>query len=161
MTITSRTPVGVYWGTGTLLQMLTLEGRAEAAVPVGSLVDWPNVAVRGFMLDVGRRWFDQDFVRHYARHMSWFKLNTFQLHLNDNEITAPGGDWSKAYSAFRLASDNPRFAGLATTDGAFTRTDWDRLVAKSSGKVLTAAGDGLTQAAPVAGNGQSWTFVNP
>lgn len=125
--IVSRTATGAFWGTRSLLQMVTMQGRSEATLPVGSTVDWPNVAVRGFMLDVGRRWFDQDFVRDYVRHMSWFKLNTFQLHLNDNEISPPDGDWSKAYSAFRLASDNPRFAGLAADDGAFTRADWDRL----------------------------------
>ncbi|WP_436498618.1 family 20 glycosylhydrolase [Actinokineospora sp. HUAS TT18] len=127
LTLTSRTPTGAYWATRTLLQMLRHDGRAEASVAKGHVVDWPNVAVRGFMLDLGRRWFDQDFVRDYVRHMSWFKLNTFQLHLNDNEIQAPGGDWSKAYSAFRLASDNPRWAGLAAEDGAFTRADWERL----------------------------------
>ncbi|MBC6446032.1 family 20 glycosylhydrolase [Actinokineospora xionganensis] len=137
VTITSRTPVGAYWGTRTLLQMLSFDGQASASVPVGSLVDWPNVAVRGFMLDVGRRWFDHDFMRDYVRHMSWFKLNTFQVHLNDNEITAPGGDWSKAYSAFRLASDNPRFAGLAATDGAFTRADWDRLEEVAADRFVT------------------------
>ncbi|WBQ08241.1 family 20 glycosylhydrolase [Kribbella sp. CA-293567] len=125
--IVSRTATGAFWATRSLLQMLVRESPGEATVPVGSAVDWPNYAVRGFMLDVGRRWFDQKFVRDYVRYMSWFKLNTFQLHLNDNEITAPGGDWSKAQSAFRLASDNPKFAGLAANDGAFTRADWNRL----------------------------------
>ncbi|MEV8376034.1 family 20 glycosylhydrolase [Kribbella sp. NPDC056861] len=125
--IVSRTPTGAFWATRSLLQMLVRESPGEATLPVGSAVDWPNYAVRGFMLDVGRRWFDQKYLRDTLRYMSWFKLNTFQLHLNDNEISAPGGDWSKAQSAFRLASDNPRFAGLAAKDGAFTRADWDRL----------------------------------
>ena len=125
--IVSRTATGAFWATRSLLQMLVRESPGLATVPVGSAVDWPNYAVRGFMLDVGRRWFDQKYVRDYVRYMSWFKLNTFQLHLNDNEISAPGGDWSKAQSAFRLASDNPKFAGLAAKDGAFTRGDWDQL----------------------------------
>lgn len=125
--ITSRTSTGAFWATRSLLQMLVRESPGEASVPIGSAVDWPNYAVRGFMLDVGRRWFDQKYIRDYVRYMSWFKLNTFQIHLNDNEISAPGGDWSKAQSAFRLASDNPRFAGLAAKDGSFSRADWDRL----------------------------------
>ncbi|MFC0625241.1 family 20 glycosylhydrolase [Kribbella deserti] len=125
--IVSRTTTGAFWATRSLLQMLVRQSPGEATVPVGSAIDWPNYAVRGFMLDVGRRWFDQKYVRDYVRYMSWFKLNTFQIHLNDNEITAPGGDWSKAQSAFRLASDNPRFAGLAAKDGSFSRADWDRL----------------------------------
>ncbi|MFC9691046.1 family 20 glycosylhydrolase [Kribbella sp. NPDC056951] len=125
--IVSRTATGAFWASRSLLQMLVRESPGLASVPVGSAVDWPNYAARGFMLDVGRRWFDQKYIRDSVRYLSWFKLNTFQLHLNDNEISPPGGDWSKAQSAFRLASDNPRFAGLAAKDGAFTRADWDRL----------------------------------
>ncbi|HEY1180155.1 MAG TPA: family 20 glycosylhydrolase, partial [Phytomonospora sp.] len=110
-----------------VLQALTRQTPGSATVPRSLAVDWPNTEIRGFMLDVGRRWFGHAFLRDYVRHMSWFKLNTFQIHLNDNEISPPGGDWSKAYSAFRLASDDPRYAGLAAEDGAFTRADWDRL----------------------------------
>ncbi|SDI16610.1 Alpha-L-fucosidase [Actinokineospora alba] len=51
---------------------------------------------------------------------------------------------------------NQRWSLVAATGG-------HRLVAKSSGKVLTVAGtgDGLTQAAAVAGSAQSWIFVTP
>lgn len=123
----SRTPTGVFWATRSLLQMLTKENQLSRTLPVGRIVDWPNHKIRGFMLDVGRRWFDESFIRDYIRYMSWFKYNTFQVHLNDNEIDPANGDWSKAYSAFRLASDNPRFEGLAAEDGAFTRAEWDRI----------------------------------
>lgn len=125
--ITARTPKAVFWGTRSLLQMLTVQGRADATVPVGSAVDWPNYAVRGFMLDIGRRWFGEQFIRDLTRYLSWYKMNTFQLHLNDNEINPPDGDWSKAYSAFRLQSDDPRFAGLAAKDGSFTHAEWEQL----------------------------------
>lgn len=135
--IVSRTSTGAYWATRSLLQMMTVQSHTEVTVPRGSTVDWPNVAVRGFMLDVGRRWFGQEFIRDYVRHLSWFKLNTFQLHLNDNQIQAPGGDWSKAYSAFRLASDNPKYAGLAAEDGAFTRADWNRLEDVAASRFVT------------------------
>ncbi|MET7280469.1 family 20 glycosylhydrolase [Kribbella sp. NPDC005582] len=135
--IVSRTATGAFWASRSLLQMLVRETPGLATAPIGSAVDWPNYAVRGFMLDVGRRWFDQQYIRDSVRYLSWFKLNTFQLHLNDNEISPPGGDWSKAQSAFRLASDNPRFAGLAAKDGAFTRADWDRLETVAAGHHVT------------------------
>lgn len=125
--ITARTSKAVFWGTRSLLQMLAVQGRGDATVPVGSAVDWPNYAVRGLMLDLGRRWFGEKYIRDLTRYLSWFKMNTFQLHLNDNAITAPDGDWSKAYSAFRLKSDNPKFAGLAATDGSFTHAEWEQL----------------------------------
>lgn len=77
------------------------------------------------MLDVGRRFFTPDFIRTYITLMGWFKLNELQLHLNDNEIKAPDGDWSKAQAAFRLRSGNPALAGLAAEDGSYSREEWD------------------------------------
>ena len=130
--ISGRTPKAVFWGTRSLLQIVAMRAGAgdkpmRGALPAGTARDWPNYRTRGFLLDVGRRWFGERFVLDYVRYMSWFKLNTFQVHLNDNQIKAPDGDWSKAYAAFRLASDNPAFAGLAAADGAYTRAEWDEL----------------------------------
>ncbi|GAA1719785.1 hypothetical protein GCM10009809_14450 [Isoptericola hypogeus] len=125
--IVSRTDTGVFWGTRTMLQMMAERFPERGVLPVGEAVDWPNVAVRGFMLDVGRRWFGETYVQDMARVMSWYKLNTFQVHLNDNEIFPENDDWSTAQSAFRLASDDPELAGLAAEDGSFTRAEWDEL----------------------------------
>lgn len=125
--ITARTGTGVFWGTRTMLQMAAERFPEQGVLPVGETVDWPNVAVRGFMLDVGRRWFGETYVQDMARVMSWYKLNTFQVHLNDNEIFPENDDWSKAQSGFRLASDDPELAGLAAEDGSFTRAEWDEL----------------------------------
>ncbi|MFE9066611.1 discoidin domain-containing protein [Streptomyces violaceusniger] len=121
--ITARTTRGVYYGTRTLLQILLLDDGRDS-VPVGTAVDWPNYKVRGFMLDVGRRFFTADFIRDYVRLMGWFKLNELQLHLNDNGFK---GDkpWSEVQAGFRLKTDNPELAGLASKDGAYDRRDWD------------------------------------
>ena len=115
---------GVYYGGRSLLQAL-LGSTDRASLPVGTAVDYPDYALRGFMIDVGRRYFTPQYINSYLRWMGWLKLNTLQLHLNDNEIDAPNDDWSQAYSAFRLASSTPAFAGLAATDGSYTRADWD------------------------------------
>ncbi|MDJ1130504.1 family 20 glycosylhydrolase [Streptomyces iconiensis] len=114
---------GVFHATRSLLQILVRSSRR--AVPAGTAVDWPDYARRGFMLDVGRRYFTPGFIRDYIRLMSWFKFNDFQIHLNDNEIKPPEGDWGKAQSAFRLASEAPEWAGLAARDGAYDRATWD------------------------------------
>ncbi|MDI3196016.1 family 20 glycosylhydrolase [Pseudarthrobacter sp. AL07] len=120
--IRARTAAGIFWGTRSLLQLL-LQFRS---LPCGTAVDWPNYPVRGFMLDVGRRFAAPAFIRDYIRFMSWFKLNTFIIHLNDNEIVKESKrSWDVAQQAFRLCTDNPEFAGLAATDGAYTRADWD------------------------------------
>ncbi|MEF3404588.1 discoidin domain-containing protein [Agromyces sp. CCNWLW203] len=114
---------GAFYGTRTVLQAL-LQSPGRAELPIGQSIDWPNHEVRGFMLDVGRRFFTPEFVRDYITMMSWYKLNEFQIHLNDNEIQRPAGGWVDAYDGFRLKSDNPAFAGLASEDGAYDRADW-------------------------------------
>ncbi|SED97219.1 hexosaminidase [Arthrobacter alpinus] len=120
--ITARTDTGVYWGTRSLLQMLA----SSLTLPDGIAVDWPNYPVRGFMLDVGRRFARPEAVRDYIRMMSWFKINTFMIHLNDNEITKDTKrSWDEAQQGFRLASDSPWIAGLASEDGAYDRVEWD------------------------------------
>ncbi|WP_081709963.1 beta-N-acetylhexosaminidase [Arthrobacter sp. 35W] len=120
--ITARTARGVFYGTRTLLQLLS--GSAE--LNHGTAVDWPNYPVRGFMLDVGRRYAAPGFIRDCIRFLGWYKMNTFIIHLNDNEIAKDTKrSWAEAQQAFRLASDNPAFAGLAAEDGVYTRADWD------------------------------------
>ncbi|RJL32905.1 hypothetical protein D5H75_15000 [Bailinhaonella thermotolerans] len=122
--VTAPTARGVYYGTRSVLQIL-LRDPGRDSIPAGTALDWPGHRVRGFMLDVGRRFFTPGFIRDYLRMMGWFKLNELQLHLNDNEIRAPGGDWSRAYSAFRLRTADPGLAGLAAADGSYDRRDWD------------------------------------
>jgi len=120
--ITARTLTGLFWGTRTVLQM----AAKSTSLPQGIAIDWPNYAVRGFMLDVGRRFAEAGFIRDYIRFMSWFKMNTFLVHLSDNEITKDTKrSWPEAQHGFRLATDNPAFAGLASTDGSYDRADWD------------------------------------
>ncbi|QKW08077.1 family 20 glycosylhydrolase [Streptomyces sp. NA04227] len=115
---------GAYYASRTLLQSL-LGSPGRQTLPVGTAVDWPDYAVRGFMLDVGRRYFTPEFIKSYLKWMGWMKMNTLQLHLNDNGFVGKDGDWSKVQAGFRLASDNPEFEGLAAKDGAYTRKDWD------------------------------------
>ncbi|MFE3454866.1 family 20 glycosylhydrolase [Nonomuraea sp. NPDC059194] len=113
---------GLLWATRSLLQLLT----AGEELPRGTVVDWPDYPVRGFLLDVGRRFAHPAFVRDLIRMMSWFKLNMFVVHLNDNEITKDTGrPWGEAQHGFRLRSENPRYAPLASPDGAYTRADWE------------------------------------
>ncbi|MFF4829358.1 family 20 glycosylhydrolase [Streptomyces sp. NPDC001312] len=133
--ITAPTAKGVYYGTRTLLQILLLDDGRDS-VPVGTAVDWPNYKVRGFTLDVGRRFFTAAFIRDYIRLMGWFKLNEFQIHLNDNGFK---GDrpWSEAQAGFRLKTDNAALSGLASKDGAYDRRDWDSFED-------TAAANGVT-----------------
>ncbi len=118
--ISAPTARGVFWGTRTLLQILSTEG---GVLPKGVARDWPDYPNRGFMLDVGRKFFTMDFLRQYVKMLSFYKLNEFQVHLNDNGFPAYfDNDWNKTYAAFRLESD--RFPGLTAKDGSYSKREF-------------------------------------
>lgn len=120
----ARTKVGIVRSTRTLLQAMALNGEGYRSVQNGYTIDYPDYKERGFMLDVGRKFFTKEFLIDYIKLLSYFKMNTFQLHLNDNKINPRS---INDYSAFRLKTDNPELAGLAANDGSFTKADWDEL----------------------------------
>ncbi|WP_337940293.1 family 20 glycosylhydrolase [Parabacteroides sp.] len=112
---------GLYWATRTLLQMT--EQNSDQALPKGSMRDYPDYAIRGFMMDCGRKFIPMDFLRDYVKMMAYYKMNTFQIHLNDNAFKQYfEHDWSKTYAAFRLESEF--FPGLTARDGYYTKKEF-------------------------------------
>lgn len=119
------TPTGVYWATRTLLQIS--EQSENHALPCGDVRDWPDYAMRGFMIDCGRKFFPIEYLRDYVKMMSYYKMNTFQVHLNDNGFKQFfNHDWNRTYAAFRLESDY--FPGLTSRDGHYTKEEFRNLV---------------------------------
>ncbi len=133
-TILARTATGTFYGTRTLLQMLVLDPRRRI-IAKGEIVDWPNYPVRGFMLDVGRKFFPAKYLNQYVKFMGWYKMNDFQLHLNDNP--GIGRDWKTSYSGFRLQSK--KFPGLTSKDGSYSRSQiqWLQKLAAKHGVNIT------------------------
>lgn len=117
-------PVGVFWATRTLLQMA---GQSEGQqLPRGEIRDFPDYALRGFMLDCGRKYIPLSFLRDYVKIMAYYKMNTLQIHLNDNGFKQYfEQDWMKTYSAFRLESDT--YPGLTARDGYYTKKEFIEL----------------------------------
>ena len=100
---------GIYWATRTILQAMA-EDEENHTLRCGTARDYPLYRVRGVILDVGRKTFTMDFLKQMAKQMAWYKMNDFQIHLNDNyiwleEYTKAGEDPMTAYSGFRLESD--------------------------------------------------------
>ena len=83
LVVSAADPLGAFWGTRTILQVFR---RHENTFPGGIAVDYPQYPLRGFMYDVGRKPASLQAVRDVMRTMSYYKLNDFQLHLNDNFI---------------------------------------------------------------------------
>lgn len=114
-------PIGVYWGTRTLLQIA--EQSSDRRLPKGELRDYPDYAVRGFMIDCGRKFIPLSFLQDYVKIMAYYKMNTLQIHLNDNGFKQYfEHDWNKTYAAFRLESDT--YPGLAAQDGYYTKREF-------------------------------------
>lgn len=107
MIVTAEAVAGANWGGKTILQGMK---SGSGSFPLGTARDYPLYKVRGIILDVGRKTFTLDWLKQMTKQMSFYKMNDFQIHLNDNLIpleyyTNKNEDVFQAYSAFRLESD--------------------------------------------------------
>ena len=119
ITLSAPEAVGVYWGTRTLLQM----AEQSLALPKGEIRDFPDYEIRGFMIDCGRKFIPMHYLRDYVKIMAYYKMNCFQIHLNDNGFKQFfEHDWDKTYAAFRLESDT--YPGLTARDGHYTKKEF-------------------------------------
>ena len=128
ITIQAATPRGALWGAQTLLQMRAVPSPEEdGLLPCCTITDKPDYPIRGFMLDCGRKFYPMSYLYSLVNMMSYYKMNTLQLHLNDN---APKdqyyNDWDKSYAAFRMESD--LFPGLTAIDGSYSKQEMRDLI---------------------------------
>ncbi len=119
--IKANTPTGAYWATRTLLQIL--EQYEGTHLPKGVIRDWPDYGLRGLLLDCARKFIPMDYLKTFAKAMAYYKMNTIQVHLNDNGFKQYfGNDWNKTYSAFRLESE--LFPELTAKDGSYGKDEF-------------------------------------
>ena len=76
---------GAFYAEQTVEQMV----KQNESLPRGNARDWPQVAHRGFMLDMGRHYYSPAYVEREIRTAAWHKLDAVHLHLTE-------------YNAFRL-----------------------------------------------------------
>ncbi|WP_197056126.1 family 20 glycosylhydrolase [Flavobacterium gilvum] len=113
---------GAFWGTRTILQLLEND-KSHSFLPKGITRDYPKYEVRGFVIDLGRKYFTLDFIRDYVKLMSYYKMGDFQLHLSDNAFARHfDNDWDKTYSGFRL--ENETFPNLPTPGEYYSKKDF-------------------------------------
>ncbi|MFR2445185.1 MAG: family 20 glycosylhydrolase [Thomasclavelia spiroformis] len=125
VTIKATENTGAYWATRTILQVLKQTGNQ---IQKGITKDYPKYEVRGFMLDVARKSFQMDFLEELVKTMSWYKLNNFHVHLNDNCFGKLEDGKTPDYSAFRLESDIPN---LTNTDLYYTKDEFRSFILNS------------------------------
>ena len=127
--VASPAEIGAFWATRTLLQILETTPNTQhltPKIPQGTITDIPQYKMRGFMLDVGRKFVPMHYLRNLVKVMAYYKMNTLQLHLNDNGFPQYfENDWMKTSAAFRLECDT--YPGLAAKDGHYTKAEFIEL----------------------------------
>ncbi len=121
--VSANTSRGAVWATRTLLQIAEQNNQS---LPKGKIIDYPDYEMRSFMLDCGRKYIPIHHLHEYVDFMSYYKMNTFHIHLNDNAFKQYfDNDWNKTPSGFRMESDY--FPGLASRDGHYTKEEFIEL----------------------------------
>lgn len=117
--ISASSNTGLFWGTQTLLQMINQDGLLQR----GTARDIPQYKLRGLMIDVARKFVPIDYLRNLVKIMSYYKMNTLQIHLNDNGFRQYfENDWNKTPAAFRLECET--YPGLTAKDGSYTKQEF-------------------------------------
>lgn len=119
ITIKAQTEQGVLWGIQTL-QQLKVQGKP---LTCGTITDTPAYEIRGAMIDVGRKYIPLSYLYSLVEMMSYYKMNTLQVHLNDcGDHRYYDNNWDETYAAFRIESEF--FPGLTAKDGYYTKKDF-------------------------------------
>jgi len=166
--LSARTAAGMFMGLQTVRQLLPVgverKGNGAGArivLPAVVIKDAPAYAWRGMHLDVSRHFFSIDYLRKFIDVMALYKLNTFHLHLTDDqgwrieikkypELTGSGA-WrtlnNQDSECMRRATDNPDLAidpahiiekdGKKLYGGYYTQAEMRALVAYAAGKHIT------------------------
>lgn len=108
---------GVRYGLSTLAQLCH-----SNEVPAGVIDDGPEFTWRGLLLDPARRFLPLPVLLETLDAMALTRLNTLHLHLSDDQ-------------GFRLALET--FPELASSDGAYSRSDIAHLCAEAGDRGIT------------------------
>ncbi|KAL6914588.1 hypothetical protein FSST1_012348 [Fusarium sambucinum] len=120
---------GMWWGTRTLLQLLSLSEKGTLTATYAR--DAPAYATRGYMLDAGRKWYSKDFLKELCSYASFFKMNEFHYHLSDNYPLNRGKNktWQDVYSHFSLLPEDEDLRGIlhGRENETLSKDDFDDL----------------------------------
>ncbi|MFJ7936075.1 discoidin domain-containing protein [Sporosarcina sp. NPDC096371] len=141
ITISAAHHTGAFFATRSLHQILKQSDTKE--INNGYVRDYPKFPVRGLMLDVGRKFTELDYIYDLMKTMSYYKMNDFQIHLNDNYIFL--ADYANtedalynAYEGFRLESDiEGNDQQLTSDDGHYTKDEFRKLISDSAKHGIT------------------------
>ncbi len=103
ITVRANTATGAFYAMQSLLQLF----EQNIKIRKGTVRDYPQYRERGFMIDVGRKYFEMDYLEKLIRKLAWQKMNFIHIHFTE-------------WNGFRLKSD--LFPGLASKQ-AYSKED--------------------------------------
>ena len=85
--LTGGSEAGVFYGIQTIHKALPLlkDGKVAAALPAGTVTDFPRFRYRGFMIDVGRHFFPVSYLKQMIDLMALHNINYFHWHLTEDQ----------------------------------------------------------------------------
>ena len=103
--IYAPTYTGCMFGAVTVEQMLWMAAD-HRSVPMGIMRDYPAYEVRGLKLDIARTPYRYQQLQDYAKIMRWYKMNEYDLHINDNDnANIQSATWESHAGFHRLESE--------------------------------------------------------
>ena len=85
--LTGGSESGVFYGIQTIHKALPIlkDGKVAAALPAGTVTDFPRFRYRGFMIDVGRHFFPVSYLKQMIDLMALHNINYFHWHLTEDQ----------------------------------------------------------------------------
>lgn len=85
--LTGGSEAGVFYGIQTIHKALPIlkDSKVAAALPAGTVTDFPRFRYRGFMIDVGRHFFPVSYLKQMIDLMALHNINYFHWHLTEDQ----------------------------------------------------------------------------
>jgi hexosaminidase len=106
LTVSASSANGFFYAMQTILQSL-VQSKDKLSVAKGTAYDFPTYKERGVMLDIGRKFFEVEYIKKTIRDLAWYKMNFLHLHFTE-------------WHSFRLQS--ALYPGLAAKE-SYSRKD--------------------------------------
>ncbi|MFI4910292.1 MAG: beta-N-acetylhexosaminidase [Sedimentisphaeraceae bacterium JB056] len=151
ITLIARDYCGFYYGLQTLAQLFLQTGWDGNGykLPCLEIIDYPELAWRGLLLDVGRHFFDKKIVKKFIDTMSYYKFNMLHLHLTEDQgwrveikkypLLTEIGSWRKQTligNHHEIRADDRTYDGKIH-GGFFTQQDIREIVEYASDRFVT------------------------
>lgn len=160
LTLTASSAAGAFRGIQSIRQLIplasndTLTSNPVWVIPTGTIKDAPQFEYRSTMLDMSRHFFSVEDVKKYLDILAYYKINTFHMHLSDDQ------GWRIEIKSWPKLTEVGGASSVGGTHGGFyTQEEYKDIVAYAAERFITIVPEidmpGHTNAASL-----SYPFLN-